>query len=326
MKALVYSRIGDSPESLAIREMPRPRPGRGQVLIQVKACALNVADVERYAMSPEGRMPPVARLMCMAMGVAGRPIGAEIAGIVVETGSDVTAVDVGDEVFGKTSGMFPHGGAAEYALMDTGRVCRKPRGFTFEQAAAVSISFETALGAIRTARVGAGQHVMVYGSSGGVGLYAVQLAKAAGAEVTGVCSTRNIDVARRAGCDHVIDYQTEDFSQTAERYDAIIGVNGHNPMSVYEKLLGEDGIFVGVGDARQGFAAMARSITSRRFTYIAGIASPQRGYLDYAKELAETGRLKPHLDHVYTVHEAPQAIRHMLDDHAQGKIVLAMDW
>lgn len=324
MKALVFTKPGGL-DVLKIQEVAKPVPKDNQVLIRVKAGALNIADCQPFE-SLSDKVSLQNRALCALCGFAGNPLGTEISGIVETVGNNVAHVKPGDKVFGKSAGFFPKGGFAEYALMDSERVAVMPKHFSFEQAACVSVSFETALGALRKGRVKAGDEVMIYGASGGVGLFAVQIACAMGALVTGVCSTRNIELARSAGCKKTIDYKQEDFAACDDRFDAIIGVNGCNPMKTYKRLLKASGIFVGVGNATQAFHALGRSLTDKQFTYLAGVANLQEGYLDYARELAEAGKLSPHIDKVYSVHEAKEAIRYMLAEHAQGKVVLRMDF
>ena len=210
--------------------------------------------------------------------------------------------------------------------MDKDRVFVKPQNLSFEQASAIPISFETALGALRKGTVKAGQQVMIYGSSGGVGLYAVQLAKIMGATVTGVCSTRNLELAKQMGCDYVIDYKKEDFTKVRTKFDVIIGVNGCNSMKDYKQILKPNGIFIGVGNVKQVTKALFRSFTSRNFSYFAGPMMPQKDYLSYAKELAETGKLIPYIDKIYSVKDTKEAIRYIITSHAQGKVVVSMDF
>lgn len=167
---------------------------------------------------------------------------------------------------------------------------------------------------------------MIYGASGGVGLYAVQLAKVMGASVTGVCSTRNVALAKRMGCSEVIDYKKEDFAKVEKKFDAIIGINGCNSMKIYKKLLKPAGLFVGVGNAKQAARALFRSFISKNFTYFAGPMMPQKDYLAYAKQLAEAGKLTPHIDKIYSVANTKDAIRYMVESHAQGKVVVRMDF
>lgn len=324
MKAVIYTKTGGL-DAIKQQSVETPVPGDNQVLINVRACALNISDYQRFQ-TKNGKIPISTYITNKMMGYVGKPLGAEIAGIVVKTGKNVSHVKVGDAVFGKTAGTAPVGGIAEYAVMDADRVWLKPDNFSFEEAATVSISFDTALGAVRKAGIKPEQNVMVYGASGGVGLYAVQLAKEAGAIVTGVCSTRNIELAKSVGCDKVVDYKKEDFTRTDQKYDAILGINGCNPMKQYKSILKKNGIFVGVGDVNQAMKALVASFISHQFTYYAGAFTKQPDYLKYAKELAEAGKLHTYIDKVYSVNETTDAIQYLLSSHASGKVVIKTDF
>lgn len=324
MKAIIYTKAGGL-DVLERKEIPIPEPNDNQVLIQVKAVALNVSEYERFR-TLDDKVPLFIKFTNAAMGYTGKPLGAEISGVVVKTGKNITHVKCGDAVFGKTAGTAPAGGTAEYALMDKDRVFQKPKNLSFEQSASISISFETALGAVRRANIKSGQQVMIYGASGGVGLFAVQLSKILGADVTGVCSTRNVTLAKQMGCNTVIDYKREDFTQSSVKYDAILGINGCNPMKSYQNLLKKNGVFVGVGNTQQAMKALLRSFTSKQFTYFMGPMMPQKDYLSYAKELAETGKLTPYIDKIYSVGEIKEAIRYGVTEHPQGKVVLTVDF
>ena len=324
MKAVIYTKTGGL-DVVKQESIQTPLPSEDQVLVEVKACSLNIGDYQRFE-TKKKKIPLSTHITNKVMGYVGKPLGAEISGIVIKTGKNVTHVKVGDAVFGKSAGTAPVGGIAEYALMDADRVCLKPNNFTFEEASSVSISFDTALGAIRKANITNGQKVMIYGASGGVGLFAVQLAKVAGAEVTGVCSTRNIELAKKAGCDKIIDYKKEDFTKANIKYDAIIGVNGCNPMKKYKSILKENGIFVGVGDVNQAMKSLVASFTSRNFTYYAGAFTKQKDYLEYAKQLAEAGKLHTYIDKVYSVNETKEALQYLLSSHASGKVVIRIDF
>ena len=281
MKAMIYTKTAGL-EAVQEETIKSPVFHEDQVLVEVKACALNISDYQRFQ-TKNGKIPLATSITNHMMGYIGKPLGTEIAGIVVDTGKNVTHVKKGDAVFGKTAGTSPAGGLAEYALMDKDRVYPKPENFSFEEAATVSVSFDTALGAVRKANITQNQNVMIYGASGGVGLYAVQLAKAAGANVIGVCSTRNLELAKEAGCECVIDYKKDDFTNTDKKYDAILGINGCNSMKKYKKILSEKGVFVGVGDVNQAMRALFASLISRNFTYYAGTFTKQEDYLQYAK-------------------------------------------
>ena len=324
MKAMIYTKTGNL-EVIKQQSVKMPLPNDDQVLVEVKACALNISDYQRFQ-TKNGKIPVSTHITNKLMGYVGKPLGAEISGIVVKTGKNVTHVKKGDAVFGKTAGNSPVGGIAEYAVMDADRVYLKPDNYSFEEASAVSISFETALGAVRKANIKSGQKVMVYGASGGVGLFAVQLAKVAGAEVTGVCSTRNVELAKTAGCDKVIDYKKQDFTQSNIKYDVILGINGCNPMKKYKSMMKENGIFVGVGDVNQAMKALVASFTSHNFTYYAGAFTKQEDYLQYAKELAEAKKLQVYIDKVYSANQTIDAIQYLLTSHASGKVVVKIDF
>ena len=324
MKAMIYTKTGNL-EVIKQQSVQMPLPNDDQVLVEVKACALNISDYQRFQ-TKNGKIPVSTHITNKLMGYVGKPLGAEISGIVVKTGKNVTHVKKGDAVFGKTAGNSPVGGIAEYAVMDADRVYLKPDNYSFEEASAVSISFETALGAVRKANIKSGQKVMVYGASGGVGLFAVQLAKVAGAEVTGVCSTRNVELAKTAGCDKVIDYKKQDFTQSNIKYDVILGINGCNPMKKYKSMMKENGIFVGVGDVNQAMKALVASFTSHNFTYYAGAFTKQEDYLQYAKELAEAKKLQVYIDKVYSANQTIDAIQYLLTSHASGKVVVKIDF
>ena len=324
MKAMVYTRTGGL-DVLQIREIPKPVPKKNQVLIAVKACALNIVDYERF-MTLTDKVHVFPRFINIVQGAIGKPLGGEVSGIVTEVGESITHVQKGDEVYGKTLGLFPLGGWAEFALLNQTQVYKKPISLSFEESAALPISGETALGAVRKAKITAGQQVMIYGSSGGVGQYAVQFAKALGATVTGVCSTRNIEMARSIGCDYVIDYRREDFTKTGKTYDVIIGINGCNPMKVYKRLLNKGGIFVCVGNGKQAIRAIFSALFSKKITTYAAPASPVKDYLSYMKELGEEGKLKPFIDNIYSIQNVADAIKYVVTQHSQGKIALVMDF
>lgn len=321
MKAIVYTQTG-GPEVLQIKEIPKPQPKNNQVLIRVKACALNIADYQPF----EGKIGLTTHLMNLVLRRKGKPIGAEIAGIVESVGLDISHIKIGDAVFGKVAGSLPFGGLAEYALLDQERVEIMPTNLSFAEASSISISFETALGALKKANIKTKDKVMIYGASGGVGTFAIQIAKAMGTTVTGVCSTRNLSQAHQLGCDWVIDYKTQDFRKVGERFDSIIGINGCNPMKAYQALLKPNGLFVGVGNAKQASLALVKSFTSKQFTYLAGITSLQKGYLTYAKELVEQGKLRAVIDKVYQTYEIQDAIRYCIEEHPQGKVVINVDF
>ena len=324
MKAIVYTKTGGL-DVIKQEEIKTPKPNDDQVLIEVRACSLNISDYQRFE-TKKGKIPFSTKLTNKMMGYVGKPFGAEVSGVVVKAGKKVSHVKEGDCVFGKTAGSSPVGGIAEYALMDKDRVWKKPENLSFEEASTLSISFETALGAVRKAKIKPNQRVMVYGASGGVGLFAVQLAKEAGANVTGVCSTRNVKIAKEAGCDVILDYKKEDFTKVDAKYDVILGINGCNSMKKYKAILNDDGVFVGVGNVKQAMNALKASFVSQNFTYYAGAFTKQSDYLEYAYKLAKEGKLHTFIDKVYPAEETVNAIDYLLSNHAQGKIVIKTEF
>src|SRR5712692_837471 len=240
MKAIVYTQYG-SPDVLQLKEVEKPAPNDGEILVKIHAASANALDWHRMRASPffvrlgEGlRKPKDPRL------------GADIAGRVEAVGSNVTQFQPGDEVFGAWMGSF-----AEYASVPENRVALKPANSSFEEAAAVPVAALTALQGLRdTGQIQPGQQVLIHGASGGVGTFAVQIAKAFGAEVTAVCSTRNVDMARSMGADQVIDYTQEDVTRTGQRYDLILAVNGYHPILAYRRALRPTGRYVLVGGSK----------------------------------------------------------------------------
>lgn len=331
MKAIVYTHSGNC-DVLKIKDIAEPVPNDNQVLVKVKASALNMIDYTRFTDTKEnGKMTLFAHITDIAQNAVGKPLGGEISGIAVKVGRNVPSVKIGDEVYGVTLGAFPGGGWAEYALCNKNTVYAKPSALSFEEASAIPISGITALGAIRKANIQKGQKVLVYGSSGGVGQYVVQLAKAQGGIVTGVCSTRNLEMAKSIGADYVIDYKKEDFTKSGTMYDVIIGVNGYNPLGTYKKLLKQGGVYVAVGGTRQGmmggmFGGLYSLGKKQKYTSSVYASAVRQECLPYLKELAENGKLKPFIDNIYPAYDVKKAIHYIIQNHTQGKVVLTMNF
>lgn len=327
MKAIVYSRPG-GPEVLEMTELPDPTPGKEQIRIRVRAAALGLIDQQWFSKRGHDASGRLSAVMARVAGAVGSPLSSEVSGVIDQVGPDVVKFKVGDRVFGPTTGM-KGAGTAEFAILNSERAALIPEGTSFEEAAAMAGSFETAWGAVRTADIKPGMNVLVYGSSGGVGLYTAEIAKALGATVTGVCSSRNQEVARAAGLDHVVNYQIENVKSLAtyqgKRFDRIILVNGNNPMDVYRGLLAPGGIIVGIGAAKQAMAVMLRSPFSKSFRAYSSVATPEKWYLDRAAELAAEGKIRPHVDAVYPIAQTADAVKYLLTQHAQGKVVIAVD-
>ena len=322
MKAIVYPEYG----LVQFQEVAKPAPKEDEVLIKVYAASINALDRHFLRGKP---------LLVRIMGGNGlrKPkdprLGVDLAGRVEAVGRNVTQFKPGDEVFGRGRGAF-----AEYACARATAIVLKPPALTFEQAAAVPIAALTALGALRDkAQVQPGQKVLIQGASGAVGTFAVQLAKAFGAEVTAVCSTQNVEQARALGADHVINYTREDFTKNGQQYDVILAVNGYHSIFAYRRALRPGGIYLMVG------AATARLIRSMLQTMILGplltrigdkrlgffSAAPTPEHLAYLKELLETGQLVPAVEKCYPLCETAAAIRYMDAGHSRGKIVLTVD-
>jgi NADPH:quinone reductase-like Zn-dependent oxidoreductase len=256
-------------------------------------------------------------------------LGSDIAGRVEAVGRNITEFKPGDEVFGDISAEG-WGGFAEYVCVHENALALKPANLSFEEAAAVPMAAVTALQGFHYAgQVQPGQKVLINGASGGVGTFAVQLAKAFGAEVTAVCSTRNLDVARSIGADHVIDYTKEDFAKNGKEYDLIFATNGNRSISDYRRALSPTGIYVHTGGSTtQMSQAMLQgawiSRTGSQKMGSMGVAKPNKKDLVTIKELLEAGKVKPVIDRCYPLNQAADAIRYLEEGHAQGKVVITV--
>jgi NADPH:quinone reductase-like Zn-dependent oxidoreductase len=314
MKAMVQDRYG-SPDVLKLREVTKPVPLDDEVLVQVRAAAVNTADW----IALTGR-PYAARLAFGFFRPKLRIPGIAMAGRVAAVGKNVTQFKPGDEVFGEV-----HSAYAEYVCVAQGRIGRKPTNLTFEQAAAVPLAGVTALQGLRDkARVQPGHKVLINGASGGVGTFAVQIAKALGAEVTAVCSTRNVDIARSLGADHVIDYTQEDFTRSETRFHAILDLAGSRPLSDCVRLLTPRGVYVSSVGRLGWVLKVAVAALSARGTIVSLTGHQTQQDLAALTEMLESGRVKPVIDRQYTLAEVPDALRYQGQGHAQGRIVITV--
>jgi len=320
MKAIVYTQYGP-PDVLQLRELAKPEPKDDQVLVKVHAASANALDYRRFE-----KLSSMDRFMEeKVFKSVGKAIGADIAGVVEAVGANVKQFRPGDEVFGVAAGL--KGGFAEYACAVENKLALKPSSLSFEAAAAVPVAAVTALRGLRDkGRVQPGQTVLVNGAAGGVGTFAVQIAKAFGAEVTAVCSARNQDMARSIGADHVIDYAKEDFTQGSQHYDLIFAVNGFHPLSAYQRALNPQGMYICAGGKLpQIFQAMfvGPFMSRRNGKSLAsmGIATVNQKDLLCLKELIESGKIAPVIEKNYPLHEAPTAMRYLAEGHARAKIV-----
>ncbi|HEX5688552.1 MAG TPA: NAD(P)-dependent alcohol dehydrogenase [Roseiflexaceae bacterium] len=322
MNAMMFHTYG-SPDVLQLKEIDRPVAKDDEVLIKVHAVSVNAADWHLLRGDPF-----IARLMFGLFKPKYTILGADVAGRVEAVGKNVTQFRIGDEVFGDISGCG-WGGFAEYVAAHENALVLKPANLSFEQAAAVPMAAVTALQGLRDkGRIQAGQKVLINGASGGVGTFAVQIAKALGAEVTGVCSTKKIEMVRSLGADHVIDYTQEDFTRTGKRYDLILAANGDRSISDYKRALKPNGTYVmSGGSGKQIFQAMTlgpwMSMTSgNKLGNV--MAKPNANDLTFVKELIEAGKVTPVIDRCYPLHEVPSAIGYVEAGHARGKVVITV--
>lgn len=321
MKAIVYSKYGP-PEVLHLEEVEKPVPRDDEVLVKIHAASINAYDWRHVRASPF-----LIRLMGAGLLKPKHKIlGADIAGKVEAAGSSVRQLQPGDDVFGECS----YGGFAEYVCVPENRLILKPASITFEEAAAVPMAGLTALQGLRDkGHIKAGQNVLINGASGGVGTFAIQIAKSFGAKVTAVCSTKNLEMARSIGADYVIDYTKEDFTKNGQSYDLIFAANGYHPISDYKRALSAGGIYVCSGGT---MAQIFESILLGPLMSMNGrkkmgslAAKPNQKDLIYMKELLEAGKVKPVIDRRYPLRQTAEALRYLEEGHARGKVVITVE-
>jgi NADPH:quinone reductase-like Zn-dependent oxidoreductase len=327
MKAIVRDTYG-SPDVLRLEEVEKPVPAEGEVLVKIHATSINqadwhllTADIFLVRLMSGGLRTPRQRIL-----------GADVAGVVEAVGPNVTQDRPGDAVFGDASGggAGGMGGLAEYVAVPASALVPLPANLSFDEAAALPMAAVTALQGLRdVGQIRPGQKALIQGASGGVGTFAVQIAKALGTEVTAVCSTRNMDQARALGADHVIDYTKEDFTVGSERYDLIFAANGYHTLSEYKRALAPGGRYVMAGGAsKQMFEALllGRLVFgggNRKMGVVS--AKPSRQDLEIIRKLVETGKVIPCIDRRYPLEQAAEALRYLGAGHARGKVVITMD-
>jgi NADPH:quinone reductase-like Zn-dependent oxidoreductase len=324
MKAIICPKYG-SPDVLHLREVVKPVPQEDEVLIQIHAASLNSRDLRMLRANPF--------FMRLMPGGLFRPknkiLGADLAGRVEAIGSNVKQFQPGDEVFGYLPSATGRGTIAEYVCANENLMALKPVNLTFEQAAAVPEAAMTALQALRdNGNIQPGQKVLINGASGGVGTFAVQIAKALGAEITAVCSTRNLDMVRSLGADHVIDYKVEDFTRNGQQYDLILAVNGFHPLSDYLRALKPEGTHVVAGGSMLQLIQAAgnkkrNSNTGGQKTTVASLVQSQKD-LNFIKELLESGKIMPVVDGCYPLSKTPEAFWYFEKVHPKGKVVISV--
>ena len=320
MKAIVYTKYG-SPDVLQLKDVETPAPKDDEVLIKIHAASVNAydwhfltADIFLIRLMGGGLLKPKYTRL-----------GADVAGRVEAVGRNVKQFQPGNEVFGMV-----HGGFAEYACALEDAFALKPSNLSFEEAAAVPMAGVTALQGLRDeGQIQPGQKVLIHGASGGVGTFAVQIAKSFGAEVTAVCSTRNLDQARSIGADHVIDYTKENFTESGKQYDLIFAANGYHSLSAYKRALAPKGMYIMAGGTMaQIFQAMLfGSLMSEKGGKKMGGVSAKRSQKDlvFLKELVEAGKVVPVIDRRYPLSEAAEALRYLGEGHARGKVVIIVE-
>jgi NADPH:quinone reductase-like Zn-dependent oxidoreductase len=316
MKAIVLNAYG-SPDVVELKEIDRPVLKEKEVLVRVHAASLNAGDIFSMRGSPW-----LARFSVGFPKPKNYILGWDMAGQVEAAGQAVTQFQPGDAVFAADSGAL-----AEYVCVAEDKLATKPTNLTFEQAAAVPSAALTALQGLRDqGQVKPGQKVLINGASGGVGTFAVQIAKALGAEVTGVCSTGKVDLVRSLGADHVIDYTQENFTQGGQRYDLILDNVGSHSFSDYRRVLTPQGIIqpnTGHAGMSYVFKAFLRSLVMRQQGSLF-VANPNCEDMNFLKELLEAGKITPVIDKTYPLREAVEAFRYMDQGHARGKVVVSM--
>lgn len=326
MKAIVQERYGSADE-LQLKEIDKPVPADDEVLVRVYAAAVNAADWHLMRGDPY-----VARLSIGLGAPKAKIRGRDFAGRVEAVGKDVTRFHPRDEVFGDLGDVY--GAFAEYVHVPENLVESKPANLTFEQAAAIPLAGNTALMGLRAAGVKAGQQLLINGASGGVGTFAVQIAKSFGAEVTGVCSTRNVELVRSLGADHVIDYTRDDFARNGGRYDVIFDLVGNRSLTELRRALTPIGTLVlsGGGVYKGGSvigpialilrgSLFSRFVRQRLLVLTTTLSKENLGEL---RKLVESGKVKPVIDRTYPLSEAPEAIRYVEKEHARAKVIITI--
>jgi NADPH:quinone reductase-like Zn-dependent oxidoreductase len=324
MKAIVCTKYG-SPNVLQLQEVAKPAPQDDEVLISIHAASINARDWRFMRakpffirLMPGGLLRPKNKIL-----------GTDLAGRVEAIGRNVRKFKPGDEVFGYLPGATGRGTFAEYVCARENFIVQKPTSLSFEQAAAVPLAAMTALQGLRdNGDIQPGQKVLINGASGGVGTFAVQIAKAFGAEVTAVCSTRNLEMVQALGADHVIDYQKEDFSHNGQQYDLILAVNGYHPISDYLRALSPAGNYVVAGGSMLQLIQAAGNkkrnhTTGGQKRSIVSLVQSQND-LDFIKELLESGKVVPVIDGIYPLIKTPDAFRYFEKEHPRGKVVISV--
>jgi NADPH:quinone reductase-like Zn-dependent oxidoreductase len=325
MKAIVYTEYGPPDDVLELKEVEKPTPSDHEVLVKVHAASVNYSE---WAFV-RGK-PFISRLWSGLLKPKYKIPGADVAGRVEAVGVNVKQFQPGDEVFGELA-LFGLGAFAEYVSVPENALVLKPANISFEEAAAVPYTAITALHGLRdNGLIQPGQKVLINGASGGIGTFAVQIAKSFRAEVTGVCSTRNLDMVRSIGADHVIDYTREDFTKNEQRYDLILAAGGYRSIFDYRRALIPKGIYVWAGGSMAGLfqavflGPLISLIGSKKMGNLVPAGTIQKD-LVFLKELLEAGKVIPVIDRRYPLSEAAEALSYYGEGHAQGKVVITVE-
>lgn len=322
MKAVIFTETGNL-ESIKTVELPIPEPLDKEVQIEVKAAALSVSDFKAFEEKLKtGHVSALSKIIIPA----NKPFGGDIAGIVTKVGGKVDRFRVGDEVY---ASIGTNGACTEYVLVDESKVFQKPKNLSYEEASAIPTAGIVAMEACKKANIKNGMSVLVQGASGGVGNFAVEIAKAMGAEVTATCSTRNIENIYSIGADEVVDYKHEDITERDKCFDVILGVNGNITLSSYKKMLNKGGTYIAIGgkQAISGLIAPIYSFGSgKRMTFVVYASAVKHGHLETLKTLAEQSKIKPFIEHIYKPDEMKIAIETICKEHAKGKNVVTMQF
>jgi NADPH:quinone reductase-like Zn-dependent oxidoreductase len=323
MKAAIYTRYGP-PDVVQVTQVEKPVPKDGEILITVRAASVNPLDWHFMR-----GLPYLVRLMAGLGKPKDTRLGVDVAGRVEAVGKNVTQFKPGDEVFGSCRGAF-----AEYACTAETGLFQKPDNVTFEQAASVPVAAYTALQGLRDAgQIQPGQKVLINGAAGGVGTFAVQIANSFGADVTAVCSTRNVEMVRSIGADRVIDYTKEDFTQGGQRYDLFFDAVGNHSLFASRRVLNPRGIYIPAGGStdRWMIGPLGRALTTLVVSWFVSqklviffLAKPRQADLATMHDLMKSGKLTPVIDRRYPLSEVPEAIRYLEQGHARGKVVITL--
>ena len=319
MRALVCTDPGNL-NAIQIVELPIPEPKANQVQIAVRAVGLSTSDFGPFVeMQTKGKVSFASKLLTKS-----KPFGGDAAGVVTKVGAKVTKFKVGDAVY---AAIGVNGGCTEYVVADADKVCAMPSTLSFEEAAAVPTAGIVAMEACKKAGIAPGKSVLVYGASGGVGQFCVQIAKAMGGTVTAVCSTRNVKNAYTLGADDVIDYKKADIAACERHFDAILGVNGNVPLHIYKKLLAPGGTYVAIGgqSATAGlFGPLYALGSGKLMTFVLFAIAQNHGYLETLREMAEQGKIKPFVENAFTPKDTHGEISKIVKNHTQGKNIVSI--